>query len=189
MYFDKTYDYISVHYWFMHIKPSLFLCFRTAESLIDKVNINTSNLSDLQNQIEKRVGKQVDIREAILKKKDEELKGKISVLSKKKAFTNYIFISNSKTKKCFETLLSYFSELQMKLEKQQELDEEEQNSLRHEIESLQKQLKGKDLEIIEREKQLSLEKTKLESDKRKFKTERDIMMAQFEANRQMICVS
>ena len=171
----------------MHIKLSSFLCFRTAESLIDKVNINTSNLSDLQNQIEKRVGKQVDIREAILKKKDEELKGKISVLSKKKAFTNYI--SNSKTKKCFETLLSYFSELQMKLEKQQELDEEEQNSLRHEIESLQKQLKGKDLEIIEREKQLSLEKTKLESDKRKFKTERDIMMAQFEANRQMICVS
>ena len=77
----------------------------------------------------------------------------------------------------------------MKLEKQQELDEEERNSLRHEIESLQKQLKGKDLEIIEREKQLSLEKTKLESDKRKFKTERDIMMAQFEANRQMICVS
>ena len=63
--------------------------FRTAESLIDKVNINTSNLSDLQSQIEKRVGKQVDIREAILKKKDEELKGKISVLSKKKAFTNY----------------------------------------------------------------------------------------------------
>ena len=77
----------------------------------------------------------------------------------------------------------------MKLEKQQELDEEERNSLRHEIELLQKQLKGKDLEIIEREKQLSLEKTKLESDKRKFKTERDIMMAQFEANRQMICVS
>ena len=77
----------------------------------------------------------------------------------------------------------------MKSEKQQELDEEEQNSLRHEIELLQKQLKGKDLEIIEREKQLSLEKTKLESDKRKFKTERDIMMAQFEANRQMICVS
>ena len=62
--------------------------FRTAESLIDKVNINTSNLSDLQSQIEKRVGKQVDIREAILKKKDEELKGKISVVSKKKAFTN-----------------------------------------------------------------------------------------------------
>ena len=92
MYFDKTYDYISVHYWFMHIKPSLFLCFRTAESLIDKVNINTSNLSDLQNQIEKRVGKQVDIREAILKKKDEELKGKISVLSKKKGFTNYLFL-------------------------------------------------------------------------------------------------
>ena len=50
---------------------------RTAESLIDKVNVNTSNLSDLQNQLEKRVGKQVDIREAILKKKDEKLKGNI----------------------------------------------------------------------------------------------------------------
>ena len=79
--------------------------------------------------------------------------------------------------------------MQIKLDKQQELDEVEKNALRHEIESLQKQLKGKDLEIIEREKQLSLEKTKLESDKRKFKTEKDIMMAQFEANRQMICVS
>ena len=169
------------------IKPSLFLCFRTAESLIDKVNINTSNLSDLQNQIEKRVGKQVDIREAILKKKDEELKGKISVLSKK--LLSIIFLFQFKNKKYFEALISYFTELQMKLEKQQELDEEEQNSLRHEIESLQEQLKDKDLEIIEREKQLSLEKTKLESDKRKFKTEKDIMMAQFEANRQMICVS
>ena len=136
-------------------------------------------------QIEKRVGKQVDIREAILKKKDEELKGKISVLSKK-AFINYISIQKQKI---FCALISYFTELRMKLEKQQELDEEEQNSLRHEIESLQEQLKDKDLEIIEREKQLSLEKTKLESDKRKFKTEKDIMMAQFEANRQMICVS
>ena len=90
----------------MHIKPSSFLCFRTAESLIDKVNINTSNLSDLQNQIEKRVGKQVDIREAILKKKDEELKGKISVLSKKKAFTNYIF--NSKTKNVLKLYFHIF---------------------------------------------------------------------------------
>ena len=73
----------------MHMNPSLFFVFRTAEFLIDKVNINTSNLSDLQSQIEKRVGKQVDIREAISKKKDEELKGKISVLLKKKGFTNY----------------------------------------------------------------------------------------------------
>ena len=48
---------------------------RTAESLIDKVNVNTSNLSDLQNQLEKRVGKHVDLKEAMLKKKDEELKG------------------------------------------------------------------------------------------------------------------
>ena len=51
--------------------------------------------------MEKRVGKQVDIREAILKKKDEELKGKISVLSKKKAFTNYVFIFNLKKQKIF----------------------------------------------------------------------------------------
>ena len=79
--------------------------------------------------------------------------------------------------------------MQIKLDKQQEFDEEEQNALRHEIESLQKQLKGKDLEIIEREKQLSLEKSKFESDKRKFNTEKDIVMAQFEASRQMICVS
>ena len=79
--------------------------------------------------------------------------------------------------------------MQIKLDKQQELDEEEKNALRHEIESLQKQLKGKDLEIIEREKQRSIEKSKFESDKRKFNMEKDIVMAQFEASRQMICVS
>ena len=89
----------------------------------------------------------------------------------------------------FSTCYSLFSEIQIKLDKQIEFDEEEQNALRHEIESLQKQLKGKDLEIIEREKQLSLEKSKFESDKRKFSTDKDIMMAQFEASRHMICVS
>ena len=69
------------------------------------------------------------------------------------------------------------------------MDEEEQNVLKHEIESLQKQLKDKDLEIIEREKQLSLQKSKFESDKRQFSTEKDITMAQWEAERQTICVS
>ena len=59
------------------LRHNTYSLLRTAESLIDKVNVNTSNLSDLQHELEKRVGKQVDLRDAVLKRKDEELKGRI----------------------------------------------------------------------------------------------------------------
>ena len=52
------------------------LCFRTAEALLNQVSTNAANLGDLQNQLDRRVGKHVDIREQIIKKKDDELKGK-----------------------------------------------------------------------------------------------------------------
>ena len=57
------------------LRNNPYFSLRTAESLIDKVNVNTSNLSDLQTQLEKRVGKHVDLKEVLLKKKDEEIKG------------------------------------------------------------------------------------------------------------------
>ena len=57
------------------LRNNPYFSLRTAESLIDKVNVNTSNLSDLQTQLEKRVGKHVDLKEALLKKKDKEIKG------------------------------------------------------------------------------------------------------------------
>ena len=82
-----------------------------------------------------------------------------------------------------------FLELQGRLDKQREVDDEEQNALKHEIELLQKQLKDKDLEIIEREKRLSIQKGKFESDKRKYTTEKDIAIAQLEVEKQTICVS
>ena len=52
------------------------LYFRTAEALLNQVSTNAANLGDLQNQLDRRVGKHVDIREQIIKKKDDELKGK-----------------------------------------------------------------------------------------------------------------
>ena len=52
------------------------LCFRAAEALLNQVSTNAANLGDLQNQLDRRVGKHVDIREQIIKKKDDELKGK-----------------------------------------------------------------------------------------------------------------
>ena len=52
------------------------LYFRTAEALLNQVSTNAANLGDLQNQLDMRVGKHVDIREQIIKKKDHELKGK-----------------------------------------------------------------------------------------------------------------
>ena len=52
------------------------LYFRAAEALLNQVSTNAANLGDLQNQLDRRVGKHVDIREQIIKKKDDELKGK-----------------------------------------------------------------------------------------------------------------
>ena len=52
------------------------LYFRTAEALLNQVSTNAANLGDLQNQLDRRVGKHVDIREQIIKKKDDELRGK-----------------------------------------------------------------------------------------------------------------
>ena len=69
------------------------------------------------------------------------------------------------------------------------MDAEEQKALRSEIESLEKQLREKDLVIFGREKQLSLQKNKLELDKRKFISEKDITIAQFEVETQTIRVS
>ena len=79
--------------------------------------------------------------------------------------------------------------MQVKLNRQSELDAEEQNGLRLEIESLEKQLREKDLVIIGREKQLNLQKNKVESDKRKFIAEKDITIAQLEVERQTNRVS
>ena len=52
---------------------------RISEAFVNQVSVNTSNLSDLQNQLDQRVGKHVDLREAIIKKKDEQLKGTLLV--------------------------------------------------------------------------------------------------------------
>ena len=80
-------------------------------------------------------------------------------------------------------------ELQVKLDKQLELDAEEQNSLKGEIQSLEEQLKEKDLEIIGRENQLTIQNNKLESEQRKFIIEKDITITQLEVERQNIRVS
>ena len=52
------------------------LYLRTAEALLNQVSSNAANLGDLQNQLDMGVGKHVDIREQIIKKKDDELRGK-----------------------------------------------------------------------------------------------------------------
>ena len=61
---------------FLIKKVACLLYFRTAEALLNQVSTNAANLGDLQNQLDRRVGKHVDIREQIIKKKDDELKGK-----------------------------------------------------------------------------------------------------------------
>ena len=83
----------------------------------------------------------------------------------------------------------YIIELKDRLDTQRELDIVEQNTLKQEIETLQEQLKDKDLEIIGREKQLCSERSKVESDKRRLTTENDIAIAHLEAERQTIRVS
>ena len=53
----------------------------------------------------------------------------------------------------------------------------------------EKQLKEKDLEIIGRENQLTIQNNKLESEQRKFIIEKDITITQLEVERQNIRVS
>ena len=61
--------------------------------------------------------------------------------------------------------------------------------LKREIESLQVQLKDISSDIIGRESELTLHKGKLEAEKRKFITEKDILISQLECERQSIGVS
>ena len=61
--------------------------------------------------------------------------------------------------------------------------------LKREIESLQVQLKDISSDIIGRESELTLHKGKLEAEKRKFITEKDILISQLELERQSIGVS
>ena len=61
--------------------------------------------------------------------------------------------------------------------------------LKREIESLQVQLKDISSDIIGRESELTLHKGKLEAEKRKFITEKDILISQIELERQSIAVS
>ena len=61
--------------------------------------------------------------------------------------------------------------------------------LKREIESLQVQLKDISSDIIGRESELTLHKGKLEAEKRKFITEKEILISQLELERQSIGVS
>ena len=79
--------------------------------------------------------------------------------------------------------------MQAHLKRQRDLDVEEQNVLKREIESLQVQLKDISSDIIGRETELTLHKGKLEAEKRKFITEKDILISQLELERQSIGVS
>ena len=63
------------------------------------MNINTSNLSNLQHELEKRVGKQVDLRDAVLKRKDEELKGWIIWSLERKILKEYKYNQEYQTTK------------------------------------------------------------------------------------------
>ena len=79
--------------------------------------------------------------------------------------------------------------MQAHLKRQRDLDVEEQNVLKREIESLQVQLKDISSDIIGRESELTLCKGKLAAEKRKFITEKDILISQLELERQSIGVS
>ena len=79
--------------------------------------------------------------------------------------------------------------MQAHLKRQRDLDVEEQNVLKREIESLQVQLKDISSDIIGRESELTLHKGGLEAEKRKFITEKDILISQLELERQSIGVS
>ena len=79
--------------------------------------------------------------------------------------------------------------MQAHLKRQRDLDVEEQNVLKREIEILQVQLKDISSDIIGRESELTLHKGKLEAEKRKFITEKDILISQLELERQSIGVS
>ena len=48
--------------------------------MLSQVSVNTTNLSDLQDKLQQRVGRHVDVREALIRKKDEQLEGKLPIM-------------------------------------------------------------------------------------------------------------
>ena len=49
--------------------------------LLNQLNANTGDLTDLQEKVDNRVKHHIDVRESLLQKKDDQLKGKSMVVS------------------------------------------------------------------------------------------------------------
>ena len=56
---------------------SFILFFRAIDTLLNQMSLNMDEVQGLRHGLEDRISKHVDVREALLKKKDEQLQGKI----------------------------------------------------------------------------------------------------------------
>ena len=54
-----------------------FILFRAIDTLLNQMSLNMDEVQGLRHGLEDRISKHVDVREALLKKKDEQLQGKI----------------------------------------------------------------------------------------------------------------
>ena len=65
---------------FFKNRNSIFiLSFRAIDTLLNQMSLNMDEVQGLRHGLEDRISKHVDVREALLKKKDEQLQGKIGI--------------------------------------------------------------------------------------------------------------
>ena len=115
---------------------------RAAEALLEQIGKNTSNLTELQDSVNYKVNKHIDVRENLLKKKEEELQ-----------------------------------KMQKKMDERMKQEAQEQSELRNLVESLEKQIIERELEMKDRENTLLVQKEQLSSEIRKFNTEKEITLS------------
>ena len=115
---------------------------RAAEALLEQIGKNTSNLTELQDSVNYKVNKHIDVRENLLKKKEEELQ-----------------------------------KMQTKMDERMKQEAQEQSELRSLVESLERQIRERELEIKDRENALLVQKEQLSSEIRKFNTEKEITLS------------
>ena len=65
----------------IELRSPFILSFRAIDTLLNQMSLNMDEVQGLRHGLEDRISKHVDVREALLKKKDEQLQGKISTLS------------------------------------------------------------------------------------------------------------
>lgn len=132
---------------------------RSVEILAAQVSSATKELDGLQNKVDERLRKHVDVREILIAQKEEIIKGNFQNVFLDFKYTFLPFLIRG---------------LQDRLDRRQQEFSDVERRLRDQLEELEKNQSEKEEAIEARERKLRLAEMEVESEKRRSKTETEV---------------